>query len=313
MKNLISRIRNKRLKGNVSLLVILILLASSVISLLSINQIQHLITYGNMTFNYFRAFYLAKAWNELALTEIYNRENWFESVIENEIVSDDTIVFDQIIEDNFLWEEKKYEWFKPYFNMEIVSNFYSIGNDVRYTCDDDNKITLNNKHLNEKWEEISWEGIVLQLFKDNTSQLEDILNFDYTDRIDSLDNGDITKLKFDKNPEWNLMFWLFGYKDWDMTDIIVESGNSLNSFLVGKIWISDWKINWEWKRLYLSIKNIWDNPVDFCVVWNNKIPYSNYLVTVRGNYADMEVWLQSVVKKDIPSWSLDLVGMNSSS
>ncbi len=51
----------KKLSGNVSLLVILILLASSVIALLSINQIQHLLTYGNMTFNYFRSYYLAKA------------------------------------------------------------------------------------------------------------------------------------------------------------------------------------------------------------------------------------------------------------
>jgi hypothetical protein len=61
MKNFIAKLRNRRLKGNVSLLVIFILLASSVIALLSINQIQRLLTYGNMTFNYFRAFYLAKA------------------------------------------------------------------------------------------------------------------------------------------------------------------------------------------------------------------------------------------------------------
>jgi ABC-type microcin C transport system permease subunit YejE len=75
MKIRMSKIRNKRLKGNISLLVILILLASSVIALLSINQIQRLISYGNMTFNYFRAFYLAKAGTELGLTEVYNRDN----------------------------------------------------------------------------------------------------------------------------------------------------------------------------------------------------------------------------------------------
>jgi hypothetical protein len=73
MKKLLAKIRNKKLKGNVSLLVIFVLLASSVISLLSINQIQRLLTYGNMTFNYFRAFYLAKAGTELGLTEVYNR------------------------------------------------------------------------------------------------------------------------------------------------------------------------------------------------------------------------------------------------
>jgi len=110
MKKFISKIRNKRLKGNVSLLVILILLASSVIALLSISQIQHLITYWNMTFNYFRAFYLAKAWTELGLTEVYNRENWFEDEIKNEINSDGTVNFDSIIAKNFLWDENEYEW-----------------------------------------------------------------------------------------------------------------------------------------------------------------------------------------------------------
>jgi hypothetical protein len=65
MKKLLAKIRNKKLKGNVSLLVIFVLLASSVISLLSINQIQRLMTYGNMTSNYFRAFYIAQAGTEL--------------------------------------------------------------------------------------------------------------------------------------------------------------------------------------------------------------------------------------------------------
>ena len=87
MKRLISKIKYKRLKGNISLLVILILLASSVISLLSINQIQRLLTYWNMTFNYFRAFYLAKAWTELWLTEVYNSGDGF-----NHSISGDNLI-----------------------------------------------------------------------------------------------------------------------------------------------------------------------------------------------------------------------------
>ena len=64
-----------------------------------------------------------------------------------------------------------------------------------------------------------------------------------------------------------------------------------------------WSVGWG--RRYLTIKNIWSTPVSFCI--GNNIPYSDYLVTVRGNYADMEVWLKSVVKKEIPSWSLDVL------
>ena len=296
MKNLISKIRNKRLKGNISLLVILILLASSVVALLSISQIQHLITYWDMTFNYFRAFYLAKAWTELGLTEVYNRENWFEDKIENTINDDGTVKFDQIIEKNFLWEGNKYKWSMPYFTMTITWNFESLTDDIRNNkCNDENKITL-----------MTWDGFVLSLFEDNTEGYKNILNSDYIDGIKALDNNKIKSLKFGSNStEWDLMFWLFGYnKKWNMTNIIVENSenNDLNEFLKENIE----KVGWT--RRYLSIKNAWDKePVSFCIKWNWDIPYSNYIITVRGNYADMEVWLQSVVKKEFPSWSLNVL------
>ena len=293
MKKIISRIRNKRLKGNVSLLVILILLASSVIALLSISQIQHLISYWNMTFNYFRAFYLAKAWTELGLTEVYNRENWFEDNILNEEKSDGSIDFNTIIAKNFLWTDNEYEWAKPYFNMEIKSNFNIIGNDVRYDCDKDNKITLEPKS-----EENPWGWIVLSLFRDNTSGLKNIFNPDYEWGILKLDDDAIKNIKFDKDSVWDLMFWLF---DYDMNNIHVVKWKDLNKFLNDNI------RSIEWKRKYLTIKNIWSTPVSFCIKSNKNIPYSDYLITVRGNYADMEVWLKSVVKKEIPSWSLDVL------
>ena len=295
MKKFISKIRNKRLKGNVSLLVILILLASSVIALLSISQIQHLITYWNMTFNYFRAFYLAKAWTELGLTEVYNRENWFEDEIKNEINSDGTVNFDSIIAKNFLWDENEYEWAKPYFNMEIKSNYNIIGNDVRYDCNNENKITLDPKD-----DENPWGWVMLSLFKDNTKGLRNILNPDY-----STLSGDIVKnIKFDRNPTaWDLMFWLFNY---DMTSIYVKKWNEFGSMNDLNKFFGDYISSIGWTRKYLTIKNIWSTPVSFCIEWNN-IPYSDYLITVRGNYADMEVWLKSVVKKEIPSWSLDVL------
>ena len=302
MQKIISKIRNKGLKGNISLLVILILLASSVIALLSISQIQHLITYWDMTFNYFRAFYLAKAGTELGLTEVYNRENWFEDKIENiENEEDGSINFNPIISGNFMWKDNKYEWANPYFNMTITWNFKVLTDDIRYECKDENKITLQPRD-----EKKPGEWIMLSLFRDNTKDLSNILNSEYTKGIIPLENSEIQNLTFG-NPGWSFMFWLFAYDNkWEeMTNIIVEKWSSLSTFLNNNIW----KISWT--RRYLTIKNIWDKPVSFCISWNDRIPYSNYLVTVRGNYADMEVWLQSVVKKKIPSWSLDVLWWDS--
>lgn len=291
MEKLISKIRNKRLKGNVSLLVIFILLASSVIALLSINQIQRLLTYGNMTFNYFRSFYLAKAGTELGLTEVYYREAGFEQTINS---------WDAIVTENLVWV---YSGFNPYFTMNISWNFQHLTDDVRYTnnCDDENKITLG-----------TWEWIMLSLFRDNTQWIIDSM----TGTSDIRQFPHAKNLEIDINLqdwEWNrdekkLTFWLFDYDaNWDMWSIFVENlePERLTSFL------SDKFDDLEFNRKYLTIKNPWtgNEVVSFCITTDNNalIPYSDSLITVRANYGDMEVWLQSVVKKEVPSWSLNVL------
>lgn len=289
MKEVLKKIRNKRLKGNVSLLVIFILLASSVISLLSINQIQRLLTYWNTTFNYFRAFYLAKAGTELGLTEVYYREAWFEDSINS---------WDAIVTENLVGV---YSGFNPYFTMNIEWDFKVLTDDVRYTnkCDDDYKITLG-----------TWEWIMLSLFNDNTSWIKNILSLTDESNIKRLDNNFIKSIgmeKIDKELGFQYFtFWLFNYdENWDMWNIIVETGNNLNDFL----WKNIDSVNWD--RRYLTIKNpwTWNETVSFCIhnKDNSLIPYSDALITVRGNYGDMEVWLQSVVKKEVPFWALDVL------
>jgi len=294
MKNFISKIKNRRLKGNISLLVIFVLLASSVIALLSINQIQRLLTYWNMTFNYFRAFYLAKAWTELWLTEVYHREAWFEQTINS---------WSPIVRENLVWN---YTGFNPYFTMNISWNFLYLTDDVRYTnvCLGDNKIILAN-----------WEWIVLSLFRDNTSWVESSLTGTEEENIKKLDDIIIKKLQME-NVEWKgadnkLTFWLFDYnKEGNMKNIVVDQLKPewLNDFLSNNIG------NIVQDRRYLSIKNhlTWGEVVSFCITTNDKklIPYSDSLITVRGNYGDMEVGLQSVVKKQSPSWSLNVLGDN---
>ena len=268
----------KKLSGNVSLLVILILLASSVIALLSINQIQHLLTYGNMTFNYFRSYYLAKAWTELWLTEVYYREAWFNQKVK----SWDSIVLNNLLED--------YSAFNPYFTMEINSKFNPITNDIRSQICKNNMIHLEA----EDW-------IMLSLFYDVMDWINEIINTWY--KIEPLDDEFIKSLKMvNLTPNnWTFTFWIFSFNDantW-MDNIVVKNWENLNDFLNNNL------ING--KRRYLTIKNAWNNPADFCISWDWDIPYSNSLITVRANYWDVEVWLQSIVEKTTPSWSLNVL------
>jgi len=293
MKTLLAKIRNKKLKGNVSLLVIFILLASSVISLLSINQIQRLLTYGNMTSNYFRAFYIAKAGTELWLTEVYNRGDGF-----NQILSGDFITTW-----NFLPE---YAWFEPHFNMTITWSFKLLTNDIRETDDcDGNEIELAPN---------AW--IMLSLFSDSVSWIPDILSDN--DNFAPLLPNTIRQLEFKKseNISNNLTFAFFNYKrddeldDYYMDNIVVKKNQSdLKAFLTTDPDVSS-LINGSdsGTKKYLTIKNSWNSNVKFCIsMGNDDIPYSNSLITVFWHYGDMEVWIQSVVKKWVPDWTLNVL------
>lgn len=284
MEKLLAKIRNKRLKGNISLLVILILLASSVISLLSINQIQRLLTYWNMTFNYFRAFYLAKAWTELWLTEVYNSGDGFTYSISGD---------NSIIQNNLVWI---YTWFNPYFKMSITWEFLYLTDDIRESnnCSDENKIKL-----------ATWAWIMLSLFSDKTNDLNKILSDKHSDkRLNPLLNfRNLSLYRLSGDSELTYAFFTYAKDEaWDefMEDIIVSNWGTLQDFLKDKNIGSN---NW-----YLTIKNSWNNSVEFCInMVDEPIPYSNFLVTVFWHYGDMEVGLQSIVKKWVPDWTLNVL------
>lgn len=294
MKKIISKFRNKRLKGNISLLVILILLASSVISLLSINQIQRLLTYGNMTFNYFRSFYIAKAWTELWLVEVYNSKDWFNSHVET---------WDNVVVWNLLPE---YSGFNPYFDVTITWRFEALTNDIRNTVceDEENYIRLS-----------SWAWIMLSLSYDNTNELSKILSDKEDSKdIQTMDLNTITALDFSNTNNTELTFSIFVYgqecEDGEcfevMKDIIVHTWTDLGEFLKRDD-VNNLLSSSSDNKKYLTIKNSSSNEAEFCIKWSSDIPYSNSIITVQSNFWDMEVWIQSVVKKWVPDWSLNVI------
>lgn len=303
LKNLTKKIKNKKLKGNISLLVILILLATSVITLLSINQIQRLITYWNQTFNYFRAYYLAKAWTELWLAEVYNRGDGFNHSVTGG---------NSIVTWNLVWD---YSGFNPYFNMTISWSFLYLTNDIRESeeCLDENRIRLE-----------TGAGVMLSLFSDITKWTKKILTW-WEPEIKAMNKEEIKKLQLEKDsPSANnsLTFAFFTYKltnneegedDYTIDDIIVEKGKDpkdLNSFLSSdaKYLVDSTDTN---TKKYLTIKNSWEEPVEFCITIKSKdipIPYSNSLITVVWHYGGTEVGIQSIVKKWVPDWTLNVWG-----
>ena len=63
----------KKKSGNISILVIFILLASSLLGILSMNFVQQMMKQSAVIHSYYKAYYLSKAGIELGLTQIKHR------------------------------------------------------------------------------------------------------------------------------------------------------------------------------------------------------------------------------------------------
>lgn len=69
-------------KWNISILVIFVLLASSLLGILSMNFVQQMMKQSATVTSYYKAYYLSKAWIELGLTTIQHRGIWFAYVVD---------------------------------------------------------------------------------------------------------------------------------------------------------------------------------------------------------------------------------------
>lgn len=64
-------------KGNISILVIFVLLASSLLGILAMNFVQQMMKQSAVVNAYYKTYYISKAWIELWLTQIQHRGIWF--------------------------------------------------------------------------------------------------------------------------------------------------------------------------------------------------------------------------------------------
>jgi len=111
MTNLKFRIKNWKLrikswklkikKGNISILVIFVLLASGVIGVLTMHFVGQMLSYRGAVQSYYQSYYLARAWLELSLTQAQTRGVGFEYQVQSG---------DAIVKNNFwCWPECDFE------------------------------------------------------------------------------------------------------------------------------------------------------------------------------------------------------------
>jgi len=73
----------KKKSGNISILVIFVLLASSLLGILSMNFVQQMMKQSAVVHNYYKAYYLSKAGLEISLAQVASRDIGFEYIISN--------------------------------------------------------------------------------------------------------------------------------------------------------------------------------------------------------------------------------------
>jgi len=293
-QDLLHSILKNKYNWNVSILIILVLVACSLMWILTMNFLRNLINYTDDTYSYYKSYYIAKAWLELALTEIDNTQVWF-----NHAIFDTT----PINSNNF-----SCSW--CYFQSQVLWRSATISNGFWQTtwCYDEIALSL-----------LPSESITLPLFYDKSSSFYNIfIEENYTKNIsDSLTGLVIIPIGTYYWSELNLwvVFENWGNTSWDYlfmkwmpmypTDYLFS--NYVNAFNAKYHDDSIWTDNW---LPYLVISNPNDFEVRFCL-WNKnwlspeKIqdwPATKYFIISRGEYNWRTVWLQAIYAQPIPSF-----------
>lgn len=279
----------RKAKGNISLLVILVLLASSLFSLLAMAQLKNLMTHGNLTYNYFRAHYLSKAGLELALTETYTRGAGFEMTGSSLITTGSTIVTSNLLS----WYENR----DPYFAVQMKAKSSLIGNSVKIPTCSNGK---NQKILKK------WDSIIIPLFYDKGADSHQKI-LSENNQYQHLPLSDIQKISLTalKPNNAELVFWLFAFADeklMDMVDMVTATGNNISFFLKNNEYAKELLANWG-NFKYLTIVNPKDEEITLCVSAEGvNLPVADTLINVQAHYWNTEVGLQAIFSEPFPNF-----------
>lgn len=275
---------NRKINWNISILVILVLLACSLMGILSMNFLNNLLSYTDNSYSYYKSYYFAKAGLELALTEIDNSDVWFSQ----------EILINNVINSNFGWEE---EW----FNVSILWKSPFLSNEFWKTFDC-NEITALS--IPAKW------SMTLPMFYDNSSDYDTILSpnsvYDYL--ANAWDKLEVRYL-WEQNPvldiwvifqSWDSILWDYIYMTW----LTFNSTFFKNYFKNFNSMYPD-VLNYKYLS-YIVISNPTDSEVKFCVnAWESSWPTTKYFISSRWQYRGKTVWLQAIYAQPLPSFFIN--------
>lgn len=276
-------------------MVILILLACSLMGILTVVFLKSLITYTDDTYSYHKSYYIAKAWLELALTEIDNSAMWFSHNIDS----------DNVINNNF-------ECVWCHFTSHILWRSWLISNNFW----EDTECTESSALVLEQW-----QSLTIPMFYDDTSNFNEILsdvyeikqlwrapderyslNLNLINYGDSSDKLDVWVVFQSWGLEWDIS-WEYLY----MTGISMSELDFFNTYFNAFDYITGYQEVWDRAYYpYIIISNRNENNVRFCVSHpNSSWPTTKYFISSLWEYMWKTVGLQAIYAQPTPSFFIN--------
>ncbi len=289
-------------KGNISILVMFVLLASSLLGVLALSYIQQMMKSSSGITSYYKSYYLAKAGVELSLVEIKNRGIWFQTNLDG---GSDFVI------QNFLCGSH------CKLTADIVGNSDWLSQSLESGC-------VHPFVLAQK------ESLVIPLFKDDFAwTLAEIFTkpIHYTNLAEVFKNDQLTFQSswFAGNVIYGVLITsgedlasdgIF-FKAWSLTDLpafrqqFEDYLATLQDSTLSRNYASSYLID-QWMKIYLLISNTDVSAQSFCVRVNNDpneasvyLPTSKFFITSQWSFAQQSTDLNAVYAQPIPGFLLN--------
>jgi len=286
-------------KWNISILVIFVLLASSLLGVLAMNFVQSMMKQSATIFNSYQSYYLAKAGVELWLSELGHRGVGFEQ----------TFTDSGFMSQNFLCAGRN----TPCM-MQLVLSWTSTYLSQQFRADptgEDSVMVCQYPFVLAKWASLvipAYKDITQQDLANNFSSVTKYQNLypalrDLEVHLSWSSASDVTFglliLSGDNLADNGIFF-----QTWDIrTDIstFLNAFESLQSLWFASLSLPDLAPY----RFVFMISNSSDALVSFCLTSKVALPTQQYYLKSRWAYDQQQLWLEAIYQQPIPDFLLN--------
>ncbi len=276
-------------KWNISILVIFVLLASSLLGVLAMNFVQSMMKQSATVYNYYQSYYLAKAWVELSLAELGHRGIGFEQTFSDA----------SFLSGNFL-----------------CAGRCSLTVGLSWTATNLSQQFWTDNTCQSPFVLSGWQSLIIPLFKDNfVGSLADGFTkpITYTNLYGALaaaeiQTTDLSQVTFGMvvlsgdDLAGNGIFFQTGNIKEGLTNFLTSFDSYFSSLAVLTD-ISNQEIS-PYRFLFMISNSSWEQ-ISFCLAWPQALPTQQYYIQSQGTYDHQTLGLEAVYKQPIPDFLLN--------